>query len=193
VIKRISVLAFMLILTASSARAQSGDIPVADTLGANFTDTTGTAGPDAFDYLIGEWTFRFQTRNQNGAFNPPRNGEWKAWKSYDNMVVEDTWSLDPAPGQARRTTVSIRAYNPREHRWEMMGLVPGVGDFDPGRAWGSGDERHLIQVYGGGQFTVRIKYYAITADHFLWRADGSNDGGRTWQRDVWRMEATRTR
>ena len=53
------------------------------------------------------------------------------------------------------------------------------------------DERLLIQHYG--DYTTRIKYYAITANHFLWRADGSSDGGRTWQLDLWKMEATRTR
>ena len=186
----VSVLFCILSLPPSSVRAQ--DVPAPDTLGANFDiSTPGTGGPDLFDYLVGEWDFRFQTRRDNGAWNPARPGHWKTWKSHDGLMVEDEWSVTPPPGQPRRVTVTYRAWNPERRLWEIMGVVPGAGRFEPGLAWGSGDERLLIQHYG--DYTVRIKYYQITRTHFLWRADGSSDGGRTWQRDVWRMEATRTR
>ena len=189
---RLGLLLVAVLALPARAYAQGANVPVRDTLGANFdADHPGTAGPDLFDYLVGEWDFRFQTRNQNGALNPARNGHWRAWKSHDNQMVEDEWVLEPPPGQPRRTTISYRAWNPQRHLWEMVGVVPGVGTFDPGIAWGSGDERMVVQHYGG--FTVRILYYAITPTHFLWRADGTSDSGRTWTKDVWRMEATRTR
>ena len=187
---RCSLAAALLLVTAATGRAQN--VPLADSLGANFdTEHPGTAGPDLFDYLVGEWSFRFQTINQNGVLGPARNGHWRAWKSHDGMMVEDEWIVDPPPGQPPRITISYRAWNPQRHLWEMVGVVPGQGTFDPGIAWGSGDRRMIVQHYG--TFTARILYYAITPNHFLWRADGSNDSGRTWTKDVWRMEATRTR
>jgi hypothetical protein len=176
---------------AADAHAQVADVPVPDTLGANFdADKPGTAGPDAFDFLVGEWNFRFQSRGQNNAFNPARNGHWKVWKSHAGMMVEDEWSQEPAPGRPRSVTVTYRAWNPGRKLWEMSGVVPGVGRFEPGLAWGSGDERLLVQHYG--DYMVRIKYYQITPTHFLWRADGSNDAGKTWQKDVWKMEAQKS-
>ena len=36
-----------------------------------------------------------------------------------------------------------------------------------------------------------MRYFAIGPDRFLWRADLSTDGGRTWLLDAWAMEATR--
>jgi hypothetical protein len=44
---------------------------------------------------------------------------------------------------------------------------------------------------GAGPFITRIRYYDITAEHFLWRADASSDGGKTWTRDFWKIEARR--
>lgn len=187
--KRILILAA---LSACVATARAQNVPAPDTLGANFDiEHPGTGGPDLFDYLVGEWNFRFQSRDDNGGWERPRNGHWKTWKSHDGLMVEDEWDAEPPPGRPHRLTITYRAWNPERHLWEIVGVVPGEGRFDPGIAWGSGDTRYLIQHYG--DFVTRIKYYQITANHFLWRADGSTDGGRTWLRDLWRMEATRTR
>ncbi len=183
-------LAALVAVAGSRAGAQSTDVPVPDTLGASFdADHPGTAALDAFDYLIGEWSFRFQTRKQDGSYNPPRPGTWKTWKSHDGLLVEDEWAVDPPPGAPRRVTLTYRAWNPRRQLWEIVGVVPGEGSFEPGIAWTSGNDRLLVQHYG--DFITRIRYYAITADHFLRRADGSDDGGKTWQRDLWKLEANR--
>jgi hypothetical protein len=105
------------------------------------------------------------------------------------LLVEDEWALEPSPGATRRVTLTYRAWNPHRKLWEIVGVVPGAGQFEPGVAWTSGPDRLLVQHYG--DYITRVKYYAITADHFLWRADGSGDGGKTWQLDVWKLEATR--
>jgi hypothetical protein len=38
---------------------------------------------------------------------------------------------------------------------------------------------------------MRIRYFAIEANHFLWRGDRTTDGGKTWLLDAWTMEARR--
>ena len=126
----------LVMLAGTRARAQSADVFVPDTLGANFdSDHPGTAGADAFDYLVGEWTFRFQTRRQDGSFTASRTGRWKSWKSHDGLMVEDEWSLDPPNGTARRTTLTYRAWTPARKLCEIVGVVPGEGRFEPGIAW----------------------------------------------------------
>jgi hypothetical protein len=53
---------------------------------------------------------------------------------------------------------------------------------------------HLEQKFGvaGGKPTIlRIRYYDIQPDRFSWSADRSTDGGRTWVKDVQRIEARR--
>ena len=38
---------------------------------------------------------------------------------------------------------------------------------------------------------MRVRYFAIETNRFFWRADHSNDNGKTWLRDFGVMEATR--
>ncbi len=80
------------LLVVAPAQAQTANIPVPDTLGANFADTTDTATADAFAYLIGEWDFRFQTRRQDGT--------WRADGSSDGGR---TWTRDVSRMEATRT------------------------------------------------------------------------------------------
>ena len=65
----------------------------------------------------------------------------------------------------------------------------------PGVSWSDGKDRFVVQTYGTGSdaLITRIRYYAVTRDHFLWRADGSTDGGKTWMRDFWKIEANRSK
>jgi hypothetical protein len=182
----------MTLLSGAPLAAQVADVPAPDTLGANFDiSRPGTADADAFDFLIGEWNFRFQSRRGDGTYNPSRPGHWRVWKSHNGSMVEDEWSLEPTDTSTRRVTLTYRAWNPERKLWEMTGVVPGEGSFEPGLAWGTGDERMLVQHYG--DYVTRIRYYAITPNHFLWRSDGSGDGGKTWVHDLWKMEATRVR
>lgn len=43
--------------------------------------------------------------------------------------------------------------------------------------WSAGADRVLIEWYG--TMLVRFRYFAITPDHFLWRADATFDRGKT--------------
>ncbi len=89
-------------------------------------------------------------------------------------------------------TLTWRSFNRRTRLWELQGLKTSRGGWDPGLGWARGDERFITQTFDG-RTHARIRYYAITADHFLWRADVSVDEGRTWLRDQWILEAQRRR
>jgi len=55
-------------------------------------------------------------------------------------------------------------------------------------------EMHVGQRGQGpdGRTTIlKIRYYNIQPNRFSWAADHSSDGGATWVRDYWRIEATR--
>jgi hypothetical protein len=182
---------------AAPARAQVPDVPTPDTLGANFRhDSVGTATPTDFDFLDGEWNIRFQSRKSPTAFEfaPARAGTWSAHRTHEGRVIEDEFSLiNPRTG-ARSLTLTYRVYSPTRKTWEIAGADVSQGSpWAPGVSWSNGRDRFVVQTYGTGEdaFITRIRYYAVTADHFLWRADGSSDGGKTWIRDYWKIEANR--
>ena len=71
----------------------------------------------------------------------------------------------------------------------MLGTNTDGGEFALGLTWSDATNRYAIQHYGTA--IMRIRYFALGPERFLWRADRSTDGGRTWLLDAWTMEATR--
>jgi hypothetical protein len=181
---------------ASPTRAQVRDVPTSDTLGANFRhDSVGTATPTDFDFLDGKWNIRFQSRSSPTAFGPARAGTWSAHRTHDGLLIEDEFSLINADG-SRTLTMTYRVYNKARKTWEIAGTGAKQGTpWATGVCWSDGRDRYVVQTYGAGPdaLITRIRYYAITKDHFLWRADGSTDGGKTWTRDFWKIEADRAK
>ena len=178
------------------ATAQVPDVPAPDTLGANFKhDSVGTSTPTDFDFLDGKWNIRFQSRKSPTEFNPARAGTWSAHRTHDGLVIEDEFSLVNADG-SRTLTLTYRVYNKARKTWEIAGVAAKQGSpWAPGVSWSDGKDRFVVQTYGTepDALITRIRYYAVTRDHFLWRADGSTDGGKTWIRDFWKIEANRAK
>jgi len=181
---------------AAPLHAQIPDVPTPDTLGANFKhDSLGTSTPTDFDFLDGKWNFRFQSRKSPTEFGPARRGIWSAHRSHGGLVIEDEFELINPDG-SRGLTLTYRVYNQQRKTWEIAGTSAKQGSpWAPGTSWSDGRDRFVVQTYGSGPdaFITRIRYYAVTKDHFLWRADGSSDGGKTWIRDYWKIEADRAK
>jgi len=175
-------------LSGSGAR----DIPLPDTLGANFSiadSATKPGAPEDYDALIGFWEFRFQNRNPDGSFGRAFRGHWSFEKKPGGLLIEDHWRADN-PAQAMGvSTYTYRTFDPQRKRSQMLGTNSMGGEFALGLTWSGDAERFAIQRYGSA--IMRIRYLAIEPNHFLWRADRSTDGGKTWVLDVWTMEATR--
>lgn len=177
---------------ASGSAALSRDIPLPDTLGANFpiADTTTVLGTAAdYDALLGFWEFRFQVRNANGSFGPAFAGHWSFEKKPGGMLIEDRWRGDDPSSPMGVSTYTYREFDPERKIWHMLGTNARGGEFALGLTWSDEHNRYAIQHYGDA--IMRIRYFAIEPDHFLWRADRTADGGRTWLRDAWTMEAWR--
>jgi hypothetical protein len=91
-------------------------------------------------------------------------------------------------------TTTLRAYNAARDRWELVGMNSGGGLQDVGAGRRVGAEVHIEQNFGVAAqnvSTLRIRYFNIQRDGFSWRADRSNDGGKTWITDDQQIEARR--
>ena len=188
------------LVVAPGLGAQARAIALPDTLGANFAiaDSSRALGSASdFDFLMGAWHFTFQSRRPNGTFNPAFSGHWSANKrdtehdgqDVETAFVEDQWRPDDATAASSAGTYTYRAYSSQRHLWAIQGINTYAVEWEPGLAWGDGANRYLIQHYGSA--IERIRYFAITPTSFLWRADRTQDGGKTWLLDHWTMQATR--
>jgi hypothetical protein len=177
----------------TAPNGQKRVIPLPDTLGANFSvadSARATTTPSDYDFLIGAWRFRFQERNDDGSYQPPFEGLWVfEKKGAPNALIEDRWRADSPGSTLESGTYTYRSYNPQRKIWDMLGYSTREGEWAPGLMWADSANRYLIQHYGFG--LMRIRYFAIQPNHFLWRADMSLDNGKTWRLDHWIMEANR--
>ncbi|HET7038648.1 MAG TPA: hypothetical protein VFH97_02095 [Gemmatimonadales bacterium] len=141
-----------------------------------------------FDYLLGDWQYTAQSREWG-----PYHGAWSAVRLSEGQILDEFRVLGDS-GETLYVTTTLRAFNARLDRWELVGMDSGNGLQDGGTGRKVGDEIHIEQRFGvgGPQPSVwRIRYYDIRPDGFHWTADRSTDGGVTWEREHLRIEARR--
>lgn len=141
-----------------------------------------------FDYLLGDWEFTSESK-QYGHFS----GRWSAVR-LEIGVILDEYRVLSDDGSTIYVTSTVRSYNSAADRWELIGMDQGQGLLDFGTAHRVGDEMHIEQRFGVAEsksILMRVRYYNIQPDRFSWRADRSNDDGKTWTADFQRIEARR--
>ena len=187
------LLSLATVASAQAAPATTRQIALPDTMGASFAigDSARLTGtPSDFDFLVGVWEFRFQQRNPNGTWNPAYGGHWLVERKRNpNAFVEDHFRPDNRTVTYDVGTWTYRVFNPQRKLWEMQGVGSESGQWAPGLCWADADNRYVLQHYGST--IMRIRYFAITDTAFLWRADMSSDGGKSWFNDRWTMSARR--
>jgi hypothetical protein len=186
------VVAALLTVVPAVSAAQSRAIALPDTNGADFSiaDSAKALGTQQ-DYgaLFGFWHFRFQYRNRDGTFGDPFTGHWSFELKPGGGLIIDTWRPDDPSQPMGASLYTLRLFDPEEKVWQLMGARSEGGKLDPGKSWSGGGNLYVVQRNETG--IVRIRYFDIQADRFLWRADHSSDDGKTWVRDFWMMEANR--
>jgi hypothetical protein len=108
--------------------------------------------------------------------------------------ILDEFRIVGDDGETYFVTTTVRAFNAALDRWELVGMDGAGGLQDVGTGYRKGNEVHIEQRFGvaaGNPSTLRIRYYNIQPDRFSWRADRSDDGGKTWISDDQQIEARR--
>jgi hypothetical protein len=144
-----------------------------------------------FDFLLGDWEF-VQTRPSPSG--PVQfKGFWSAVRSRDGALITDEFRIVDDKGGTSYVSTTMRAYNPFEKQWNLIGVEPTAGLMQPGTAWREGNDMRVDQVFGAGpnQSHWRIRYHNIRPDAFSWKADRSTDGGKTWTENYRTIEAKR--
>ena len=106
----------------------------------------------------------------------------------------DEYRLVDDKGATFYVTATIRNYDAIHDRWELIGMDDRNGLQDFGTAQRVGQEMRIEQkfgVSGGNPTMMRIRYYNIQPNSFLWAGDQSTDNGKTWVKDQLRIEAKR--
>jgi hypothetical protein len=142
-----------------------------------------------FDYLLGDWEFTTVSKKYGKG-----RGYWSAVRLVTGAIL-DEFRIVGDDGETYYVTTTLRAYNAALDRWELVGMDGAGGLQDIGTGYRKGNEVHIEQKFGvaaaQNPSTLRIRYYNIQPDRFSWRADRSEDGGKTWIGDDQQIEARR--
>ena len=141
-----------------------------------------------FDYLLGDWEFTSEDKQWGKG-----RGYWSAVRLVEGQVL-DEYRVVGENGETYYVTTSLRNYNKKLDRWELIGADAGSGLQDFGTARRVGAEMHIEQTFGVMSDTPsmwKIRYYNIRPDAFSWVAERSTDGGKTWVKNHLQIEARR--
>jgi tetratricopeptide (TPR) repeat protein len=190
----------------SNARAALAIVPswhyVRDILLPQILEAKGKkAGPVAsasdFDFLEGKWDVVYN--NSQPGIPPNIPGTWVASKQADGRVLYDEFRLLGPKKETVYLCTTFRVFDYVRQQWDMrfVGLtIPGPGEGERRvaqwaelAAWREGSTIRVDQKHG--DFCLRITYFDIAKERFRWKADVSNDGGKTWTAEQIRIEAKR--
>ena len=111
-----------------------------------------------FDYLLGDWQFVAMNKQYGRT-----EGRWSAARLATGQIL-DEYRLVDGKGGTIYVTATIRNYNAKSGKWELIGMDGSNGLLDFGTAERVGSEIHIEQrfgVAGGKPTTLRIRYTTL--------------------------------
>jgi hypothetical protein len=144
----------------------------------------GPFGPDErqlmlYGRLIGAWDIDWVAFDGSGEAVERRRGEWHfAWVLGGRGVQDVIWAVG-APREEDGTT--LRCWDAQLGAWRVVFMSPADSEFVTlvGRPAGERIVQEVIDRAPGAP-AERWTFSEITEAAFLWEAEVSSDGGRTW-------------
>ena len=153
---------------------------------------------EQFAFLVGQWEVTVMPKVSSLVATlhgqPKLLGSWKAWRAFDGFGVEDELRVIDASGNPNALSHSMRIYDTTLGKWTQTSLDVYRGRFTTANGSWAQDALSLRSVgrdAEGRAFVQRSRFYDITPTSFKYDADRSNDGERTWEKGVVRIEAKR--
>ncbi len=132
-----------------------------------------------FDFLIGTWDLTISPNLPN--VPGTLHGRWTAKKAADSYLVTDEYRAFDDQGRTIYLGETYRVYDARKHQWDFRYLEPFHAAWYEGTGTKARTEMHLMQRSSDGIGPLlKIRIYNISANHFSWSSQRSQDGGKTW-------------
>lgn len=112
---------------------------------------------------------------------------WEGHYILDGYAIEDEYRMTTAAGELLVLGMNFRAYDAQKKSWNMKWLNGPTGIWtdlgDPNLGGVHLDEKsiwYILKESMAHHAWTRATYTNISADHFTWRGERSNDG-KTWE------------
>jgi hypothetical protein len=144
------------------------------------------AALERFAFLIGRWRCVAKVRMESGEWQT-FEGAWLGRYILDGFVIADEYRMTGAQGELLVLGLNLRSYEAERQRWHIK-WVSALGG-----TWTDLGLEELGGVKFNGQSVTyvfkepmmehaltRATYTNISASHFTWRGESSEDG-KTWK------------
>jgi len=139
-----------------------------------------------FAFLIANWRGEAKLKREDGTWETLQ-ALWEGHYILDGYAIADEYRMTTLAGELLVLGINLRAYDAKKKAWNMKWLDALAGtwtDLGPEElggvaADGKGISYCMKEPAARHAFT-RATYTNVSADHFTWRGDRSNDG-KTWE------------
>lgn len=131
--------------------------------------------------LAGTWDVKYTDYSRNGKVTH-RTGELTFGWVMDGRVMQDLWVVNPsAPDKDREVYTDLFFFDPKTNAWLSAFVDPEHPSVARFTGHTGGDNRLVIESQDFGTEETRWSYNDIRSDSFVYRAEVSSDGGKTWK------------
>lgn len=133
------------------------------------------------DRLTGTWDVKYTDYSRDGKVTH-RTGELTFGWVMDGRVMQDLWVVNPsAADEGREVYSDLFFFDPKTNAWLSASVDPEHPSIARFTGHTGGDNRLVFESHDFGTEETRWSYNDIRSDSFVFRAEESGDGGRTWK------------
>ncbi len=136
---------------------------------------------NVFGRFVGTWDVEYMDISKDGK-EIHRSGALIVGWVMDGRAIQDLWIVNPSGKRKdREVYTDLRYYDPKSRTWPAAFIDPenvSVARFTGGA---EGDDRIVLDTQDLGAGTHRWSFNDIRDGSFVFRDEGSRDGGKTWK------------
>ena len=131
--------------------------------------------------MVGTWDVQYTDFAKDGTATH-RTGEFIVGWVMDGRALQDLWIVNPSGKRKdREVYTTLHYFDPKTQTWRATFVDPehvSIARFTGGPV---GNDRYVLETPDLGTQTTRWSFSDIRADSFVYRDEGSDDGGKTWK------------
>ena len=131
--------------------------------------------------LVGTWEVEYTDFMKDGT-TLHRTGEFMVSWIMDGRALQDLWIVDPwGKHKDREVYTDVHYFDAKSRTWHATFVDPQDGSVARFTASEMGNDRFVLETKEIDSGETRWSFNDIGPDSFIWRDEGSSDGGKTWK------------
>ena len=131
--------------------------------------------------LVGTWDVEYTDFMKDGT-TLHRTGEFMVGWIMDGRALQDLWIVDPwGKHKDREVYTDVDYFDAKSRTWHAIFVDPQDGSVARFTASDLGSNRLVLESKEIDAGDTRWSFNDIHLNSFIWRDEGSSDGGKTWR------------